>query len=135
LHRGPDAPTLYLVSDQTDRERENLAQIAVLLALYDQLPELRQWITEPFLADDARQQQSRSHLSPARLAAMALSDPERTAAWHQELLGDLADSELGRLGNSSLLLAELLGSDGSALARTITDEVFYLWVIDKEDLR
>jgi len=61
---------------------------------------------------------------------MAVNDPQRTSAWFEKLLHDAPESRLRAFCSASSLLADLVGSDGVKLVRTVNDEVFWLWVID-----
>jgi len=133
FHPGPDAPTRGPVPDQRDRERRNLAQIAILLGLYDQLPALRRRITESIFANDPSRLAASSGWFPGDvLAVMAVNAPERTVAWFQQHRKDQPPERLRILASSALLLADLLGSDGLTLVRAVNSQAFGNWEIGRE---
>ena len=132
VHGGPDAPTRGPTPNQRVREQRNLAQIAIFLGLYNQLPELRQRIVEPLFTEaPSRLASSPGWFYWSFLAAMAVNDPERTVAWFGKLFQEAPESQWRAFCSASFLLADLVGSDGMKLVRTVNDKVFSLWVIDR----
>jgi hypothetical protein len=134
MHPGP-AVEVWSPDERLSRQQENTAQLVILLALYDQFPELRRELMAPIFEHWGRYDKGRDfYRQSAAFTAMALTDPERAIAWHNDFYPKLNKEDRSLIPQPWTTLADVFANDGEDLAKTIAAEVFSMWTIDKEDL-
>ena len=65
--------------------------------------------------------------------ALALAAPRRAIAWHSEFHSKVDKEDRRLIPQPWMTIADVFGHEGLALHKRITEQVFHLWVIDKED--
>jgi len=132
-HSGP-AGEYFSPSDAQQQSDENISQFVVLLGMYDQFPELRREIMAPvFKRWAGYTDSSQFYRRNAVFTAMALTDPQRTIAWHSTYYRKISKEHRRYLPQPWMTVADVFGFGGEPLGKRITEEVFHRWVIDKED--
>ncbi len=135
MHPGPQVQSW---SENRDKEaHENAAQLALLLALYGQFPELQKELLEPVFrhwSNYTNRNDLDFYRQNAVFTAMALADPQRTIAWHTGFYPKLSKDDRRLYPQPWMTIADVLRSEGRALHDHIIGQVYHYWVIDKEDL-
>ena len=106
----------------------------ILLGMYGQLPELRREMMAPlFKRWTGYAEQAQFYRRNAVFVAMALTDPQRTIAWHSRFYSKVSKEHRRFLPQPWMIFADVFAHGGEQLGKRITREVFHRWVIDKED--
>lgn len=123
LHPGP-ATEDWSSTSSAHMASESVSKLVILLSLYDRFPELQRRLMEPVRHRLEQTSQSpAAYRQDATLTALALTDPDKTIAWHRASLEP----------RSWKPIAEALGNDGEKLGQVISETVFSRWTIDQED--
>ena len=117
---------------------EQQAQLAILLTLYGQSPEVVSQIVEPIFEYWEKQigvkdESSRFTDSEASYMAMALADPERASKWAIDYHDGLDPDKRRYIPQPYQVVAAALAFDREMLGKRITNRIFHRWVIGDPD--
>ena len=127
-------------ADQLKSETQiHMAKQAVLLALFDRLPQVRAAILEPIMADlsefsDKNDRWFRDSSDRGIIyAALALTLPDETVEWHADYYANIPKDAKQYLPQPWEIIAHCWTKTEVELADYIVSELEHDWVIDKED--
>jgi protocatechuate 3,4-dioxygenase beta subunit len=136
LHPGPVVDA-WSPDETLRRTHENTAQLALLLALFGQHPDLQTELLEPifrYWSGYTNRKEYDFYRENGVFTAMALADPRRAIAWHRDFHPKVSKEDRRLIPQPWMAIADVIGHEGAELHGRITEQVFHLWAIDKEDL-
>lgn len=134
-HPGPEGGAWS--PDRADIENaERQAQLALVLALYDPMPGLAQQVTAPVFEcweNRISKDPGRFTDQEATFRAMALTDPARAADWAVRFYNQLAPENRRYIPQPWQVIGNTLTDDRESIGKSITENVFHQWTIDRYD--
>jgi hypothetical protein len=132
---GPDGGA-WSPDDKEAKDADRQAQLALVLALYDAMPNMPKQIMEPVFT----YWETRIGANPGRFTdreatfmAMAMTNPERGTDWAIRFDAKL-DKDLRRnIPQPWEVIGDTLTNDREAIGKRITREVYHRWIIDQDD--
>ena len=134
-HPGPEGGA-WSPDDAEEEDADRQSELAILLALYDPMPELPQQVMQPVFDYWENHSDATTQFTDRRASftAMALTDPERAAEWSIRYYENLDKNRRRVIPQPWQIIGDTLTQDRDAIGKAIMRNVYHRWIIDEFDL-